>query len=274
MPAWSKGQLFLGAMLVVATVQLPHAPAWLGARIPQQLGPGLQLAPQRQPLANTLTKRERGKCKTVRFATPFYQHGALLDIGEIVGYKLDMPGEFLHVGIHLGPGTSELELKCGMTLDPDTHYVIEYSGPTRTSGFPQSSPAGRVKSGKGCQNIWITPMHPSTEWYSFEMLSDHYGQAYSGQEAAERAASKLHSSFGGYDALRNNCQHFAVWAKYGVRSMLLGDEGKKTVAQHLGAMAGMLLLPPPLKVASWCFGAWNILSAKTGSQLGSQILFF
>ena len=272
MPTWSKGHLLLGAMFVVAMVQLPQAPVWfgrLGARTPQQVGLGVNLAVQRQQLASA-----RGKCKVARSATPRYQNGDVLGIGEIVGYKLDLPGGFLHAGIHLGPGTRELEQKCGLTLHRDMHYVIEYSGPTRTSGFPQSSPAGRVTSGKGCQNIWITPMQPSTEWYAYKLFfDDDFREAYSGQEAAERALSKLSSSFGGYDAVRNNCQHFAVWAKHGVKSMLLRDEDQKTAAKQLGAVAGGLLLPAPLKLASLCFAGWNILSAKTGWQLGIQIVF-
>ena len=117
-------------------------------------------------------------------------------------------------------------------------------------------------------------MHPSTSWYSFEMLSGHYGTPYSGEESSQRALDKLSSSFGGYDAARNNCQHFAVWARYGVKSMLLSDEAKTTMARQLGAMAGMLLLPPPFNLASGCFGAFNIVSAKTGSQMSSRIEFY
>ena len=116
-------------------------------------------------------------------------------------------------------------------------------------------------------------MKPSTSWYSFEMLSDHYGTPFSGEAAAERALGKLWSSFGGYDAVRNNCQHFTVWAKYGVKSMLLMDEAKGTGLKHVGAMAGAALLPPPFKIALGCFAAFNLASAKTGSQAGSRIEF-
>ena len=34
----------------------------------------------------------------------------------------------------------------------------------------------------------------------------------------KRALSKVSTPFGGYDVVRNNCQHFAVWAKYGKRT--------------------------------------------------------
>lgn len=207
-----------------------------------------------------------------------YVEGDPLPLGSLVGYQLDVPFEFLHLGIHVGPGNSYLKEMTGQSdLDPDKHYVIEYSGPTRFSGMPQSIPAGRLVKGKGGQNIWITPMKPSTDWYAFEIDSSHYGAPYSGQETIERALSQLDSSFGGYDVINNNCQHFAVWARYGVKSMCLGDEGKQVVGRHLGGMAAFAFFGA-IGASALVFGTWalcglNILTAGTGQQRGRQILF-
>ncbi|CAJ1427174.1 unnamed protein product [Effrenium voratum] len=204
---------------------------------------------------------------------PYYGDGELLSPGEIVGYRLDLPGGFVHTGIHLGPGGANLSSCCGADCLDGHHYVIEFSGPTRTSGFPQSSVAGRVSSGLGSQNIWITAMEPETEWLSFELLSEELGPPFSGEETVKRALSKVSTPFGGYDVVRNNCQHFAVWAKYGKRRMMLADEGKITLARQVGA-AGLGLLPPPWRAISWFAGLLNLASADfSGTQFGSRIQF-
>ena len=116
-----------------------------------------------------------------------------LDVGSVVGYELDVPGHFLHAGIYLGPGDQQLEADTGLSLNPETHYVIEYSGPNRFSGSPPST-RGRVVSGvfsgKGGQNIWITEMKPSTQWFAFEVFSGKYdGERFSGQETKRREST-------------------------------------------------------------------------------------
>eukprot|EP00438_Fugacium_kawagutii_P034026 Skav222212 [mRNA] locus=scaffold552:83019:83735:+ [translate_table: standard] len=158
-----------------------------------------------------------------------------LELGALVGYELDVPGKFFHAGIYLGLGNSQLEEATGRRLNPEMHYVIEYSGPTRFSGAPQSSQVGKVSSGKGGQNIWITPMEPSTEWCVIEIHSDEYGEPHSGKETRRRALSKVGTSFGGYDAFRNNCQHFAVWARYGKKNMILGTQENEQLRITLAA---------------------------------------
>jgi len=35
--------------------------------------------------------------------------------------------------------------------------------------------------------------------------------------------SKSGTSFGGYDAARNNCQHFCMWARHNKARLLVGD---------------------------------------------------
>lgn len=217
------------------------------------------------------------RCRIQVAAAPMAK-GSPLMVGALVGYELNVPANFMHTGIYLGPGCAELEHATGCSnLQPDMHYVIEYSGPTRFSGSPQSSRVGKVKSGKGGQNIWITPMDPSTEWYAFEMLSQRYGQPYSGPETKRRALSKVSSHFGGYDVLRNNCQHFAVWARYGIKAMLLGDEGKGTVARHLAGMAAFTAAGiagfTVGVMGVWALCGVNLLTAKTGTMMSTRLTF-
>lgn len=149
--------------------------------------------------------------------------------GSLVGYALDVPLNFWHTGIYVGPGDEQLRAATGCNLHPDLQYVIEYSGKTRSSGSPASTQSrSGLLSGKGGQDIWITEMKSSDEWFVFEISPNLYGVPYSGQQTKRRALRKIQTSFGGYDVLRNNCQHFAVWARYGVRKMLPDDEGKGT----------------------------------------------
>ena len=217
------------------------------------------------------------KSLTARLTGPYVGDDPL-PMGSLVGYELEVPGNFLHAGIYLGRGNEDLKSRTGISnLDPDVHYVIEYSGPTRTSGMPQSSAPGRIKSGKGGQNIWITEMEACTEWFVFELDSSHYGDPYPGPATKERALGALNTTFGGYDAFTNNCQHFAVWSRHGVKSMLLGDEGKKTIGRHVGGMAAFGIAGAigwtPLVIGVWALGVLNILTARTGSQVRSSVRF-
>ena len=236
------------------------------------------------------TRIDRHRCQTgsrdsmldvmKRFAEPMV-NDERLEIGSVVGYTLkDLPGNFWHTGIYVGPGDEQLRAAAGdHDLHPELHYVIEYSGPTRTSGSPASrqSRSPGLKSGKGGQNIWITPMNPSDEWFVFEISSNHYGGPYSGAETKRRALNKIRTSFGGYDVLRNNCQHFAVWARYGVKNMLLDDEGKGTASRHLAGMGAFatagILGSGGLTMVVWGLCAVNLLTAKTGGIFSRRLSF-
>lgn len=218
-----------------------------------------------------------------RFAEPMVTDDSgderQLRIGSLVGYALDVPLNFWHTGIYVGPGDEQLQAATGCNLHPDLHYVIEYSGKRRSSGSPASTQSrSGLLSGKGGQDIWITEMKSSDEWFVFEIDSNQYGRPYSGQQTKRRALNKIQTSFGGYDVLRNNCQHFAVWARYGVRKMLPDDEGKGTwsTKQLAGmgafATAGMLASGPLVAIA---FGlcAVNLIPAKRGSISRRRLSF-
>ena len=216
-----------------------------------------------------------------RFAKPMVSGDERLEIGSLVGYRLkDLPGAFWHTGIYVGPGDEQLRNLTGNhDLHPDLHYVIEYSGPTRQSGSPASrqSRSPGLKSGKGEQNIWITEMKSSDEWFVFDISSNQYGGPYSGQEMKNRALSQIQTPFGGYDVLRNNCQHFAAWARYGVKKMLLDDEGKGTLSRHVAGMGAFatagILGSGGLAMVVWGLCAVNILTATTGGISGRRLSF-
>lgn len=44
-----------------------------------------------------------------------------------------------------------------------------------------------------------------------------FGNKFSPDEIIERASSKVGTDFGGYDLIKNNCEHFAYWCVTGIR---------------------------------------------------------
>lgn len=90
-----------------------------------------------------------------------------------------------------------------------------------------------------------------------------YGPPFSGTEAVLRA-----TQFDGYDVFFDNCQHFAVWARYDKKLMLLSEEKHQaSLRQMLGwatfvvaARAGNV----PLEMAVFVGSLANVWTAKTG----------
>lgn len=203
----TKAVVLLGMMVGL----LPHAPAW------NEVGLRWELPPK--------------KLSEVK-------------IGQIIGYNLDEPGQPIHAGIYAGLGTPELRTTiftmCGivLVLDPNKHYIIEYSGPMNNVSSPQ-------KAGRGGQKIWISEMNFSQDWYEFVPVIFHNGEpseGCSGEGTLERALSQLGSEFGGYDVVHNNCQHFSMWAKHWRKHMLLRDEGMVTFHIQWGGFVAVASL--------------------------------
>ena len=114
MPCLQKKRLVL--MLAVMVALLARAPLFSGGvrlELPAHLFSGLRLQ------------------------EAFPVHVSELEVGEIVGYRLDCG--VIHTG-------DELAAKCGMALDPRKYYVIEFSGPQENASFPlRSGKGGRTK---------------------------------------------------------------------------------------------------------------------------------
>ena len=217
------------------------------------------------------------RCRIQVAAAPMAK-GSPLMVGALVGYELNVPANFMHTGIYLGPGCAELEHATGCSnLQPDMHYVIEYSGPTRFSGSPQSSRESEERKrwpkhldhSNGSFN-WMVCIWDvfATVWSALQWSRDLPNAVRKG---------KVSSHFGGYDVLRNNCQHFAVWARYGIKAMLLGDEGKGTVARHLADMAAFTAAGiagfTVGVMGVWALCGVNLLTAKTGTMMSTRLTF-
>ena len=196
--------------------------------------------------------------------------GKPLEPGALVGYELDEFTKFVHAGIYVGRGDWRLRNLTGVeNLSPFKHYVIEFSGPILKSNLTNFQ-VGKVINGKGKQYINITEMVPSLSWCTYEMNSKFYGTPLNGTETILRAASEIGSPSGRYDVFRNNCQHFAVWARYDKKLMLLSEEKlQASVRQILGwaafavaARAGNV----PLAMGVIGFSLANLLTAKTGTM--------
>ena len=150
--------------------------------------------------------------------------GRPLEVGALVGFELYEFSKLIHVGIYAGRGDERLRNLTGVkSLSPLKHYVIEFSGPCQRSNS-MISQVGLVIQGQGGQCIHIAELTPSFNWHMYEINSIDYGPPLSGEETLRRAVGQIGTQFGGYDVFGNNCQHFAVWARYNETKMLPPEE--------------------------------------------------
>ena len=85
-----------------AVALLLHVPAFAGAgNLHKVTRPG-------QTSYVHIAKTKNSRSNIMCCARPYYADGEPLNVGEIVGYELNLPGGFQHAGIHLGPGTPQL----------------------------------------------------------------------------------------------------------------------------------------------------------------------
>lgn len=196
--------------------------------------------------------------------------GAPLEVGAVVGYELDEYTKFIHAAIYVGRGRPELQTHTVAQLHPNKHYVIEYSGPRSRS---PGSQAWDIVNGNGNQNISITEMSPSVAWQLYEVDSPEYGRPFSANETVSRAMKNVGTQFGGYNFFGNNCQHFAVWVRYGKKNLMLPAQEKTQTTLRLIAClaftsAAARAHNPLFLVGAYC--AKNLWAAETGmtSQKG------
>eukprot|EP00438_Fugacium_kawagutii_P006837 Skav227860 [mRNA] locus=scaffold383:226650:227693:+ [translate_table: standard] len=233
----------------------------------------------RQPRQLVERRAVPGRNKPITFNTsaehPFVGEKRLEE-GTIVCWELDDFTGFIHAAVYAGPGTPDLQRMTGIKqLDPNKHYVIEVSGPNRTSGSLRFQ-VGKVLSGIGGQSIWLSEMDVSVDWWVYDIVSDDYGRPFNGSETKSRALNQLleNTSFP-YDVFCYNCQHFAVRAKYDKPFMLLSEERLQTMARQtlgwavlcLAAMAHNVFLAAAVIV----FLLMNLLTVKRGHKTAHKI---
>ncbi|HDR7898475.1 MULTISPECIES: lecithin retinol acyltransferase family protein [Bacillus cereus group] len=75
-----------------------------------------------------------------------------------------------------------------------------------------------------------------------------YGARYDVEEIIRRASSQVGSDFGGYNLLKNNCEHFAYWCVTGIRqsrqtfNMNPEDDKRDVVEKTIDAVFDPLML--------------------------------
>ena len=203
--------------------------------------------------------------------------GKPLDVGALVGYELK-PTRFTHTAIYAGRGDSRLRDVTGVEdLKEFKHYVIEFGCLNRTSRSLWSQ-LWEVMKGKGKQCICITEMESSCTWCRYEL--NYLDPMPSAGTMISRAAGYVGSQFGrGYDPCRNNCQHFAVWCRYGKKELFPGawEEKLRAAWRSLASWAAFAAaawarnVPLTVAVAALCLG--KLLTAKTRKMTQNSITF-
>ena len=125
-------------------------------------------------------------------------------------------GLYSHYGVYVAEG----------------NHVVHYTGangPNDFNGIVRETTLDEFLNGSPTYNVCTFPEHPQTLTPSLQgrkntlfqlwqlikaaKLKDYH--LYSGDETVQRARSKLGQ--GGYNLALNNCEHFAVWCKTGIR---------------------------------------------------------
>ena len=114
----------------------------------------------------------------------------------------------------------------------DNNHVIHYTGatgPADFNGIVRETTLAEFLNGAETFNVCTFPEHPQTLtpstsgkkvtlfqlWQLIKAMKLKNYHLYSGEETVARARSKLGQ--GGYNLALNNCEHFAVWCKTGIR---------------------------------------------------------
>lgn len=113
----------------------------------------------------------------------------------------------------------------------DSNHVIHYTGangPDDFNGIVRETSLDEFLNGSENFNVCYFPEHPQNFtafpqkkgglfrlWQIIKELRLKDYHLYSGDETVARARSKLGE--GGYNLALNNCEHFAVWCKTGVK---------------------------------------------------------
>lgn len=144
------------------------------------------------------------KAGAASHSTPSPKHGDVLRVNR---------GLYSHYGVYVHP-----------------NRVIHYTGatgPDDFNGIVRETSLDEFLNGSESFNVCTFPEHPQTLtpihskkglfqlWQAIKAIKLKDYHLYSGEETVMRARSKLGQ--GGYNLALNNCEHFAVWCKTGVK---------------------------------------------------------
>lgn len=129
----------------------------------------------------------------------------------------------------------------------DSNHVIHYTGangPNDFNGIVRETTLAEFLNGAEDFTVCNFPEHPQyfpvtrnakglakiLQLIRIIKMTDYH--LYSGEETVKRARSKLGK--GGYNLALNNCEHFAVWCKTGVKDSSQVNNILDVIAQFLG----------------------------------------
>ena len=129
----------------------------------------------------------------------------------------------------------------------DSNHVIHYTGatgPDDFNGIVRETTLAEFLNGSEKFTVCKFPEHPQyfpvtrnakglakiLQLIRIIKMTDYH--LYSGEETVARARSKLGE--GGYNLALNNCEHFAVWCKTGVKDSSQVNNILDVIAQLLG----------------------------------------
>ena len=130
--------------------------------------------------------------------------------GDVI--RVNRKGLYHHYGIYVAEG----------------NHVIHYTGatgPNDFNGIVRETSLEEFLNGSEDFSVCSFPKHPVNAlpigptifrlWQLIKMANQKNYHLYSPEETIQRARSKLGQ--GGYNLALNNCEHFAVWCKTGVK---------------------------------------------------------
>lgn len=154
-----------------------------------------------------------------------------LSNGDVI--KVDR-GLYSHYGIYVSAGNNVIHYTGATGPDDFNGIVRETSLEEFLNGSENFTICTFPKTPKHFSRINLIPRHKSLyrlwQFIKDSRLKDYH--LYSGDETVERARSQLGK--GGYNLALNNCEHFAVWCKTGVKDSSQVDNILDILTYFLG----------------------------------------
>eukprot|EP00796_Vickermania_ingenoplastis_P001465 gene1465-854_t len=198
--------------------------------------------PRNDPFADDIEATPEGELGAAPQRPSF---GAIIARLSSVGDKM----QYYHTGIFLGKPDQFVHLLpswaleegstvVSLPLQPDADYVVHFTGtPDANAVLDVTRDVLRALGGEDLANTIPARANSAplatvkVEPFAAETASE---TVFSPQETVQRAFHLLGESFGEYNLLKNNCQHFVMYCKYG-RRRLLPEQERLLVRQGVSA---------------------------------------